>query len=272
MRKLLSLSILFSFLGFLLSCENDTETEYLTPSNEVSKDVIAKLNAAGFNTTDFPVHYYNGQIIVENDILLTEEELNNMSEVGIAPLDNHYHTTNLVTGTPRTIKVYVSSSFNSNYPNATDDAIARYNAENLNLTFQRVTSSSGADIKINPSPWWYGWFGILGSAGFPTASGDPHNEILMTRSYYDNVSDLGALTTTIAHEMGHCIGFRHTDYMDRSYSCGGSTNDEGDGGVGANHIPGTPTGPDALSWMLACSDGSDRPFTSNDKTALDYLY
>ncbi|MEQ8576674.1 MAG: M57 family metalloprotease, partial [Fulvivirga sp.] len=69
-------------------------------------------------------------------------------------------------------------------------------------------------------------------------------------------------------------GFRHTDFFDRSISCGGSTANEGDGGVGANHIPGTPTGASASakSWMLACTDGGDRPFNNDDRTALNYLY
>jgi hypothetical protein len=61
--------------------------------------------------------------------------------------------------------------------------------------------------------------------------------------------------------------------MDRSYSCGGSGGNEGSGSVGAIHIPGTPTNPDAKSWMLAClSATTDRPFNANDKTALGYLY
>ena len=74
--------------------------------------------------------------------------------------------------------------------------------------------------------------------------------------------------------MGHCIGFRHTDYFDRSISCGGAPSNEGSAGVGANHIPGTPTGATLadLSWMLACTDGGNRPFNNDDQTALDYLY
>ena len=74
--------------------------------------------------------------------------------------------------------------------------------------------------------------------------------------------------------MGHCVGFRHTDYFDRSISCGGSPSNQGTAGVGANHIPGTPTGATASkkSFMLACTDGGDRPFNADDKTALDYLY
>jgi hypothetical protein len=61
--------------------------------------------------------------------------------------------------------------------------------------------------------------------------------------------------------------------MDRSYSCGGSPTNEGASTVGAIHIAGTPTGPDAKSWMLACiSSGENRPFNANDKTALTTVY
>ncbi|ELR73502.1 protease B [Fulvivirga imtechensis AK7] len=265
--KNLKLAAIAMAMVFLAACEQES----VAPEKEpVSPETLNKLASLGFKTTD--VFKYNGSLVVEGDIVIAESRLDEMRPANILAIEEQYHTDNLVTGMPRVIKVFVSTSFSSKYFNATDAAIARYNAEGLNLTFQRVTSSSGADIAIKPSPWWYGWFGILGSAGFPTASGNPHNEILLTRSYYDGVSDIGALTTTIAHEMGHCIGFRHTDYMDRSYSCGGSTSNEGDGGVGANHIPGTPTTGDPASWMLACSDGSDRPFNANDKTALDYLY
>ena len=81
------------------------------------------------------------------------------------------------------------------------------------------------------------------------------------------------LATILAHEIGHCIGMRHTDFADRSYSCGGSPTNEGASTVGAVHIPGTPTGPDPNSWMLACiGSGQNRPFNANDKVALNYLY
>ncbi len=61
--------------------------------------------------------------------------------------------------------------------------------------------------------------------------------------------------------------------MNRSYSCGGSAVNEGASTVGAKLIPGTPSGPSAGSWMLACiSCGGDRPFTSYDRIALNYLY
>ena len=74
-------------------------------------------------------------------------------------------------------------------------------------------------------------------------------------------------------KMGHCIGMRHTDYMDRSYSCGGAYANEGASSVGAVLIPGTPATADPNSWMLACiGNGINRPFNANDVTALNYLY
>ena len=74
--------------------------------------------------------------------------------------------------------------------------------------------------------------------------------------------------------MGHCIGFRHTDWMNRAYSCGtGGSEGQQTSGVGAVLIPGTPSGPDSGSWMLAClSASTNRQFNNNDKTALNYLY
>lgn len=167
-----------------------------------------------------------------------------------------------------------SFDFGQEYADALADAIARFNAENLTLTFQRVSDQASADIVITRLSKRDENRGILGSAGFPTSSGDPYNQILMNGEIQSKYGwSTAAIATVFAHEMGHCIGFRHTDYFDRSISCG-SGGDEGASTVGANHIPGTPTGASLAdqSWMLSCTGGGDRPFNSDDKVALDYLY
>jgi hypothetical protein len=72
--------------------------------------------------------------------------------------------------------------------------------------------------------------------------------------------------------MGHTIGFRHTDYMNR-ISCGSNSN-EGDAGVGAIHISGTittVTSGNYNSWMMACTNG-DNSFSSEDQLALTTVY
>lgn len=67
---------------------------------------------------------------------------------------------------------------------------------------------------------------------------------------------------------------RHTDYFNRSISCGGTTSNEGASTVGAILIPGTPADATnaAGSWMLACSNGGNRTFNADDVTGLIYLY
>ncbi len=251
------------------ACQKNEDQSNQDFRKDVSNEVLAQIKALGFSTQD--VIKTDEGYLVEGDILLTAENLNSKADRKIleTAAEEQYHTTNLITGLPRVITVSVSSSLPSNFGPALDEALARYNAEGLQLTFQRV--SSGADISIKAGPWWWWFFGILGEGGFPTASGDPHNTIKMNSSAFSGAS-VGYLATVLAHEIGHCIGFRHTDFMDRSFSCGGSATNEGDGGVGAIYIPGTSSGPESGSWMLSCSDGSDRPFTTNDKVALDYLY
>ncbi len=262
-KKLLALATLLGAV-VLISCEVNESAKDQTP---ISDATLAKISKLGFSTDN--IMRTDDGYLVEGDIILHDRDLTgawNSKTLRIAEVEQ-YHTTNLVTGTPRTITVTTSgSNITTTLSNGINDAIARYNAENLGLTFVRGGSSGGGDINIrvvNTRQY-------IASAGFPTG-GNPYGEVKYAKTY-TNYS-LGFVTTVLAHEMGHCIGFRHTDYMDRSYSCGGSTSNEGASTVGAVHIPGTPTGPDAASWMLAClSSTTNRPFNSNDKVALGYLY
>jgi hypothetical protein len=76
------------------------------------------------------------------------------------------------------------------------------------------------------------------------------------------------------HELGHCIGFRHSDYYNRSISCGGGPTNEGAADVGAVHLPGTPaTAVMNGSVMNSCFNlGSTPQWTASDVIALDCLY
>jgi hypothetical protein len=258
--RLLTLLLAGSVLGFT-ACKKNGKAS----GDEVSQEVIAQIQAQGFNTTG--VQKVPEGYLVEGDIILTPEDLVSTPTTHelIIANEEHYRTTKIVTGTPRTITVSVNTS-QTPFPTAVADAINRYNAENLQLNFQLVSSNADIDIVT-----FYQVSNTLGSAGFPKG-GRPYGTINLNTYWFNTSTNSSFLATVIAHEMGHCIGFRHTDYMNRSYSCGGTAYNEGSAGVGAVHIPGTPTGPSANSWMLACSDGGNRPFTSSDKVALSTVY
>jgi len=259
MRNLLLTLVILAALA-VTSCKKESKTT----QEGVSQETLTQIAQLGFSTGN--VQKIDEGYLVEGDIIITDANLKEVPgsvTLRIASVEQ-YRTYNLVTSLPRVITVSSSSTIASNLSSAIDNAITRYNAQNLGLTFQRVASGGAINIRtVNHASY-------IASSGFPSG-GNPYPTVTFNKQYQTWTNS--TLTTVIAHEMGHCIGFRHTDYMDRSFSCGGSPVNEGAGSVGAVYIPGTPTGPDAASWMLACIDnGINRPFNSNDITALKYLY
>jgi hypothetical protein len=256
------------------SCKREAIT---TPKDEVSSAVLQQIAAQGYSTEG--VRKVDNGYLVEGDIVLTNDNLTRQSTSPNLVIANveQYRTTNLVKNLPRVITVSVSGTLvgNAVWSNATNNMISRYNALGVQLTFQRVASGGNVDVvgfDQGPS----GGFITLGSSGFPDAAGNPYPQIKMNTNVqaYGANPNLTYVTNVLQHEMGHCIGFRHTDYFDRSLSCGGHKSNERAGSIGAVWIPGTPTGFDSESFMLACSNGgaTDRTFNANDIIALNYLY
>lgn len=266
----LCLAILFS------ACKRENIANQTSDDN-VAPEVLQQIAAKGFST-DGVKKVANGYL-VEGDITLTPDNLSSTVSSPSLLIANseQYRTTNLVKNLPRTVTVSISGTLVGLpvWSTAADSMIARYNRLGLRLRFLRVASGGNVDINgFNQGP--SGGYITLGSSGFPDASGNPYSQIKMNTNAqaYGSNPALLYVTNVMQHEMGHCIGFRHTDYFNRALSCGGSRSNEGTAGVGAIRIPGTPSGFDSESFMLACSNGgaTDRTFNPNDKIALNYLY
>jgi hypothetical protein len=248
-------AVLAASCGALMSgCGVDQQTE-----------TISNLIEAGFPANDIMV--VGDDVFVGRDALVTLDASREMLQQGKETAEQ-YRTTNLVSSSVTKICVVPTSQFEgySRLSAGLDLAIANYNG--LNLSF-RMVRGSAADCSATISARTTS--GTGGSAGFPSG-GKPYGTINIgvgLQNYSDDVNE-----HVITHELGHCIGFRHTDYYDRSISCGGAYSNEGASNVGAIHIPGTPT--DARvggSIMNSCFRSTESgEWSSSDKVALDYLY
>ncbi|MCZ4245033.1 M57 family metalloprotease [Pedobacter punctiformis] len=276
-KRILFLSALCALMVGIYACKKNVSTspQETETKSDISANVLAQIKDLGFSTENARV--VDGGYLVEGDILLTQANLSEKADntaLSIAETEQ-YRTTNTVKNLPRVITVSVTN-LPTVYSNAVNEMITRYNSLGLRITFQRAAAGTTGNINVigfNEGP--SGGFITLGSAGFPTSSGQPFNQIKMNTNAaaYGSNPNLLYLASVIQHEVGHCIGLRHTDYMNRAFSCGSAgAGNEGQSTVGAIQIPGTPSTPDAASFMLACSNGGNRTFNANDKIALDYLY
>lgn len=241
----------------------------------IPKEIIQKLTALNFNTDDVKqseVLLPNGtsvtSYLVENDILLSASQINEMSGAGIT--DKQYRTYNLVS-TPKTIKVLgfnaaSNQGLTDKQKEALTLAVENYNELDITLDFTLSfgTDIDNADIVVFQTPGAPG-----GSAGFPS-NGNPF-KFIQIFSGLEQFS-LGVNEHVITHEMGHTLGMRHSDWFTRE-SCGRPSFGELANPQGAVHIPGTPFRYDPNSIMASCfSSNESGDFGQFDIVAFEYLY
>ncbi|RTL09591.1 MAG: hypothetical protein EKK62_01380, partial [Acidimicrobiia bacterium] len=265
---------LVGLVALVSACDApDGEFESIDPADEAAAlEIVDNLRLAGYPASEIEVRE-DGTVVAGGDAVVTLEASREMIGAGEAvDADDiefrHYRSTNLIS--PSIDRICVDgSALTGTASAALDDALANYT--DLNLAFDMVRTSGpavGCDTLITIKLF----DGSSGSSGFPFGL-LPYPTIWLGD---DIAPNFGAAVTThvITHELGHCIGLRHTDYYDRSISCGGSTADEGDAGLGAIHIPGTPTTATANSSVMnACYNaGNTGQWSAADITALTTLY
>ncbi|WP_395847668.1 M57 family metalloprotease [Cystobacter fuscus] len=227
-----------------------------------TQEIVGNLVKAGFPANDIMI--VDGKVYVGRDAEVSLGASREMLGTGDTTQEQ-YRTNNLISTSLSKICIN-GSTFTGAFSTALDLAIQNY--DELPLTFAMArTPSTGCSFTINAvlQPGMVG-----GSAGFPSG-GLPYSTINIGAGLASYSVDV--IEHVITHEIGHTIGFRHTDYYNRSISCGSGGN-EGDAGVGAIHIPGTPTTANVGgSIMNSCFRSAETgEFASSDITALKALY
>ena len=242
--------------AFLSGCGSDPQVE--------NQQIVSNLIEAGFPENDIMV--VDDQVYVGRDAHVTLEASQEMLQTDQSTQEQ-YRTTNLVGTSVTKICINPTSGFNSyaRLSEGLNAAIANYNGLGLRITMARgPTTGCTANITAQTMS------GTGGSAGFPSG-GRPYGTINIGTGLNSYSADVNE--HVITHELGHAVGFRHSDYYNRAISCGSGGN-EGTAGVGAILIPGTPsTATVGGSVMNSCFRSTETgEWTSSDRTALNYLY
>ena len=262
----------------LVSCEKDNQVVEEAAIDAELQKVQSHAASLGYKAQDAtiaPFHFPDGtvedRVYLEGDIAISPEEFFAMEQV--SDLEKQFRTNNLVTGSNRTIDIigYTGGGgfgLTNTQRTALQWAVNNYNRiNNMSLNFRLTygTNYQSKDIVVyrNPNNSNAG-----GSAGFPS-NGRP-NKFVQIWTGLDS-ANTNVNEHVITHEIGHSVGFRHSDFFSRQ-SCGQNTN-EGSAGVGANFIPGTVNGWDPSSLMNACfSFSTNGEFNGNDVRALQTIY
>jgi hypothetical protein len=235
-------------------------------SAEENDEIIDNLVQAGFPRTDIQV--FDGKVFVGLDAEVSLEASQEMLTSDLTTQEQ-YRTTNLLSTAMTNVCVNGAAfASNAKFNDALNRAIANYNALGLRWRMTRTTgSTTGCSAPITAR--FSGGSG--GSAGFPSG-GRPFTTINIGSGLQSLSVD--TIEHVITHELGHCIGFRHSDFFNRSISCGGAATNEGQAGVGAIQIAGTPSGATVGgSIMNSCFRSSETgEFTASDRTALNAMY
>ena len=278
-----SLHLLFATAVLIVSaCTDSTSPTNLSSGiSAPGDDVAAAVHKLGFSTVGMIDR--GDVVIVEGDVILEKAGLVSLSERAVRSVDP---TQGLRPNRPRLQWVVDTLVARSNVSNirvdlsglASDQTwvsavrAAMNDWNSVPGTVVYFVESAPADLSFtfadlrDPN---HPELTVVAQAQFPTGTPGRVGSQIKVNSYGPSLSPLQK-EFNMVHEMGHTIGFRHTNWQ--GYDCGANHYTERATDGGAHQVSGTPQ-TDASSVMNACTgDHSWSGFSGYDEIAVSNLY
>jgi hypothetical protein len=260
----LKLSVLaLAVVALTQSCKKSSDLEVPAPAatttTAAKADNIAELKEAVAASTGHPVSAvtYSAtakEFTVDGDGLVSLEDAqarfanNNAGTASAANGTAQRKYTYMVAATKRNIKIYADATVTATWIAAFDNAIANWNKAGTSITISRVTSATGASTTVSSS--YNNATNVIASSYYPDTFGNAGKRISVN-TYFDYLSDAQKIFA-ITHEIGHTLGFTHTNGTYGTLISGTTDSD-----------PSSIMNATCLSWA---------GFTSNDMTAIKSVY
>lgn len=260
-------SLLFAFTISILflfqNCSDENSNGTNTESALIQTPVVEKLIEMGYKKE--MIKEYDKFYLVQGDLMFSKN-INDYSKKG--QLNRHASTNNLVSPTNVTsMTVYVDPSIPTggvdDWRAAITNAISDLNNITGSTVHFELSTSAASDIIIKSDPSAFvDLNNVIAAAGFPL-NNQPYHQVLINLDFNGNATVTeGSKRYNMVHELGHCIGLRHTNWDIRGETVG----------VGANLIPNTPSQDPNSVMNGGTANYSWNGFSVYDLVAIRYLY